>query len=171
MGSVLLTLACAGRGETPLTIPNPLPNAVEFKDLTNDHALPVMYDTYAVRGLLGSTHAIKNTESYDSTQTDPDGQSDSTRVDAFVTHADGKNYPARADITILCPGGIPAYRLSNSGYASLTTQRSRTINPDTDFSNPAPLIGNPGAAFGSPQCYSRESITPYNITYSGGGGI
>lgn len=177
MSPLLLLASCFGwtPKEAP-QIPDPLPNAVEFANITADQAQPVMYDTYQVRGLLGSRNAIKNTQSYDGTQMYPNGRVPTPSL-ALVTNADGKRYPARVDITIKCPSGRPAYRLSNTDYNYPLSPDARiNFQPEeireTGWSNPAPLIGNPGAAFGSPQCYGDDAVIPITISYgSGGGGI
>lgn len=168
MSPLLLLASCFGwtPEEAPAQIPDPLPNAVEYDNMTAYQAQPVMYDTYQVRGLLGTRQTIMNTRSYESTQVYPDGRVP-IPFRALVTNADGNRYPARVDITIKCPNGRPAYRLSNQDLL-LGTDQPELRN----WSNPAPLIGNPGAAFGVPQCYRDDAIIPMTVgPYTPVGGL
>lgn len=147
MGSVLTTLACMGPQKAPeLDIPRPLPDAKDF-DASSDYT------------------TVESIRQYSITQFDPRIATDK----AFV-QINGSLYPAQSDVTISCPGGLPAYRLSNSGYSSLTGFLKSKAKPSLDpLSDPATLIGNADVALGIPECYDRDDIIPYTHVVEGGG--
>lgn len=145
MGSILMALACSGRDDIPV----PLPNAIEFQDLTPDRAAPLEKDAF-------QDHEEQTILALSDTDLKPL---------AFVRYADGNFYPARADINIKCPDGNPAFRLSDVDYGILSN-RSRSTNliiatPRVEYSNPSPLIESATAFLGSPKCYDEAAIIPY----------
>ena len=149
----------------------PLDNAIDLSEATDVHKGPVMYDTYKDRislGTISREKEVKNTESFDRTQRYPSGQFPKFSR-AFVDKGDAL-YPARADITLKCPGDIPAYRLSNDDY-DILLRHSSIVEPIVgSFSNPAPLIGNAGAAFGEAECFVHYQIKPGKVKLNDGDG-